>query len=47
MNAPRTAVPDDVAAYLDSAPEQWRELLGDVFDTISGAMPEGYELGMH
>ena len=47
MNAPKTAVPDDVAAYLDSAPEQWREILDGVFGTIHGAMPEGYELGMH
>lgn len=40
-------VPDDVAAYLRSVPEQWRDLVGSVFDAVAAAMPPGYELGMH
>ena len=40
-------VPDDVLAYLDAAPGPWRELLRDVFDTLTRVVPDGYELGMH
>lgn len=47
MSEPEAAVPDDVAAYLDAAPEQRRDLVREVFGTVAGAMPAGYELGMH
>ena len=47
MSAAETTVPDDVAAYLDAAPEPRRALVRDVFGTVAGAMPAGYELGMH
>jgi uncharacterized protein YdhG (YjbR/CyaY superfamily) len=47
MTTASRPAPDDVAAYLDAAPEQWREMLRDVFGTVAEAMPVGYELGMH
>ena len=40
-------IPDDVAAYLDAAPEPRREVLAPVFETVRAAMPEGYDLGLH
>ncbi|PFG39443.1 uncharacterized protein DUF1801 [Georgenia soli] len=47
MTPTSRTVPDDVAAYLDAAPEPWAELLRDVLGTLAAAMPDGYELGMH
>lgn len=44
---PDVPLPDDVAAYLRGVPERWHDLLGSVFDVVAGAMPAGYELGMH
>jgi hypothetical protein len=39
-------LPDDVAAYLDAAPQPRREVLLPVFETVRSAMPDGYALGM-
>lgn len=47
MTASPRPLPDDVATYLASTPERWRQMLADVFDTLAGAVPDGYELGMH
>jgi hypothetical protein len=45
MSAP--SVPPEVEAYLAALPAEKQAVVRPVFDTVSAAMPKGYDLGIH